>query len=178
MTYSKCRSTYGSIQLFVIPITLVIQLYAIAHITYYKWKYHGEDNRVHVLQQQPAVFTVGSEIEKMASAKSIVRPQLRGKIDEENQIQENRIPHLNTKAHNTLLFEITHMVCYVSTIIVAAVTRKIIESLSKDEYYTVSAVIFYAQDFVPGFIMQVMFPFFFYLYNPDVRMYIKQLFMT
>ena len=176
MKCSNCRSTHGSIQPFVIPITLVIQLHAIAHITYYKWKYHGEDNKVHIIQQ-PAVFTKASEIEKMTTGKSVVRPQLLGKIDEENQIQENRIQHLNTKAHNPLLFEITHMVCYVSTISVAVVTRKIIENLSKDEYYTVSPVIFYVQDFVPGFIMQVMFPFFFYLYNPDVRMYIKQLFM-
>ena len=160
MVYSECRSSDGVIRQIVLPISLVIQLYAIAHITYYKWKYHCEDNKVHILQQHPAVFTVGSEIEKITAGRRTTRP-LQGKVDEENQMQKNHIPRFNTKAHNPLLFEMTHIVCYVIAIGVSLVMHNIITGLAKDDYYTVSPVIFYVQYLFPGFVIQVVSPLFF-----------------
>ena len=151
--------------LWLVPITVLIQFYAIGHITYYRWKYERQDknNRIDI-------FHLGQGSRRQQGQDQSAQDQSGA-----NTTGWNR---RNTIAHNPILYELKHMICIFICFLAVIIFQWFFHNLSRDDYYNVSPFWFYLQDFGAPFGLQIVVPFFFYLYNVDARTYLKHLFVT
>ena len=123
------------------------------HIGYYKWKYCRQDNEVHI-------FYITPEAER----------------DAETQRRYSNKPKLNTTAYNKLLIEVKTIVVVSMLCIIFLLTTYIISNLHETDYDRALYVIYYIQDWIPGLVVNVIFPCYFYKCNPESQMYLKQMF--
>ena len=136
-----------------IPGSIIIHVYALGHIAFYKWKYCRQDNQVHIFYITPE-----------------------GERDAERQQRSNNNHNLNTTAYNKLLFEVKSIIIAAILLIAFLLTAYIIGNLQEKGYDRALSVSYYIQDWLPGLLANVAFPFYFYKCNPEARMYFKQMF--
>ena len=134
-------------------LSILIQVYALGHIAYYKWKYCREDNEVHI-------FYIAPEAER----------------DVEGQRQSTNKSNLNTTAYNKLLFEVKTLMIFAMLLIIFLLAIYIVGILQETDYDRTLHVIYYLQDWTPGLVFNLIFPCYFYKCNPEARMYLKQMF--
>ena len=152
------RSIHGIQALFLFPLSLLLQIYAIAHITCYRWKYQQQDNRVHV-------FTINNGMNGKWAAGN----------PEYNHGQEARVSSIpNTQAHNEILFGIKNMLFIIICVGGLLVSAFCLSNLWTNDYSSLHAIFYYMNDFFPLFVVNTMFPCYFYSSNGNARKYIKQ----
>ena len=158
--YSHCltfRSIHGTQELFLFPLSLVLQIYAIAHITCYRWKYQRQDNRVHV-------FTINNGMNGKWKENPEANP---GQKDADS-------PNPNTKAHNEILFGIKNMLFIIVSVGGILVSSYCLSNLWNNDYNSLHSIFYYTNDFFPMFVVNTMFPCYFYSSNCNARKYLKQ----
>ena len=134
--------------------SVIIQVYALGHIAYYKWKYCREDNEVHI-------FYIAPEAER--------------DVEGQRRHSTNK-PNFNNTSYNKLLFEAKTIIILAVVIIIFLLATYIIDNLQEKEYDLALHVIYYIQDWAPGLAVNVIFPCYFYKCNPEARVYLKQMF--
>ena len=151
------RSIHSTQALCLFPLSLVLQIYAIAHITCYKWKCQRQDNRVHV-------FTISNGMNvKWAES------------TESNEGQKAAVSsNPNTQAHNEILFGIKNMLFIIICVGRLLVSAFCLSNLWTNDYSSLHAIFYYMNDFFPLFVVNTMFPCYFYSSNGNARKYIKQ----
>ena len=130
-----------------------MHVYALGHIAYYKWKHCRQDNQVHI-------FYITPEVER----------------DAEGQQRPNSNQNLNTRAYNKLLFEVKTIIGVAIFLITKLLTAKITGNLQEGSNGRALPIIYFIQDWMPGLLANVIFPFYFYKCNREARMYFKQMF--
>ena len=133
--------------------SLILQVYALGHIAYYKWKYCREDNEVHI-------FYIAPESER----------------DVEGQRNSTNQPSFNITSYNKLLFGVKTIVIIAMLLIISLLTMYIVGILQETDYDSALHIIYYIQDWIPGLVLNVIFPCYFYICNPEARVYLKQMF--
>ena len=141
-----------------LPLSLVIQAYAIGHITYYRWKYQQQDNRIHV-------FTISME--------------MHGESDQDPESSQQQeilaSPNVNTQSHNEILYGIKDMFFLALAIGIILISCIYLSNLWKEDYNGLYSFMYYIHEFFPLFVLNIMFPCYFYLCNPTARKYFKEL---
>ena len=143
-------------------VSLVIQLYAMGHITYYRWRYHRQDSQIPIFHITPP----------NQSGPNGGRPS-----HQPNQgYDETGIPRINNQAHNSILYEVKYMIFFAVFYALFTAASYTIGFLSKDDYYGIQPAIYYFEEFGPGLLLNVLYPCCFYITNVDARMYFKKIF--
>ena len=136
---------------------MVLLLFVSAYISYYRRKYQEQDTTVFVIQLRP------DDDENKA----------REKNNQENNVL------LNTMRYNKILFGVMDMVFYavfsIIMTIIWLVTR--IQHKKANETQEKVFIIYYFHDFLPWFIINVIFPCIFFIRNRRARDYVKTLFV-
>ena len=146
---------------FVLVPSLVIQVYAMVHITYYRWRYERQDNRVHVFHLTS--FNQGGSNQHTPN--------------KHNQEHDGTFAsNLNTQTHNKIIFEIANMILFVITLITIYISTYILRYTFKEDYYGIHPAIYYFAEFSTGILFNVIYPCYFYTTNKDARMYFKKMF--
>ena len=143
-------------------LSLVIQLYAMGHITYYRWTYQRQDKQIQIFSLTP--FDQSGPNDGCPS-------------NQHNQEdEETGIPHINNQAHNTILYEVKNMIIFALFYALFTISAYTIGYLSKDDYYGIQPAIYYFEEFCPGLVINVVYPCCFYITNADARKYFKKIF--
>ena len=145
---------------YLLPLSVVLQAYAIVHITCYKWKYKRQDNRVHVF-----TITLGTP---------------HGESNEDPESHQEPEPSVsshpaNTQAaNNEILFGIINMCSLVLCLGVILFSVYYISNLwTTDVYNGVDSIIYILHEFFPLLVANTVFPCYFYLSNSNARNYFK-----
>ena len=137
------------------PLSIVIQVYALGHIAYYQWKYDRQDNQVRVFYINPDTGR-----------------------DEEGQQQpsNNRPnPNLNTKVHNKLLFEVNTIILNAILLIVLVLAVTIIDHLKERNWAGLLPITYCFHDWAGMLLFNVVCPVCFYTFNHEARMYFTKI---
>ena len=154
------RSAPGIDRKILIAMTVVIQMHAMVHITYYRWRYQRQDNQVHVFHLT-------------SSNQAGSNHHLSNNCNQEHQVDTTS--RLNTQTHNKIMFEIRNMILLVITCIIHYISDYTIRNLSKSDYSSIHPTIYYLAEFFTGILFNVMFPCYFYITNEDARTYFKKI---
>lgn len=133
--------------------SLILQVYALGHIAYYKWKYCRQDNEVHI-------FYIAPEAER----------------DVEGQRHSTNKPNLNNTAYNKLLFEVKTIIIIAIMGFIFLLTMYVVGILQETGYNRALHLIYYIEDWTGVLAIFIIFPCYFYKCNPEARVYIKQMF--
>ena len=144
---------------YVMPLSIVMQVYALGHIAYYKWKYDRQDNQVRIFYLNP---DAGRDAE--------------GQQQQPSNNNSNNNPNLNTKAHNKLLFEIKTIVLNAILLIALLLAMTIIDHLQEKNWAGLLPITYCFQDWAGMLLFNVAFPFYFYYCNSEARAYFKTCF--
>ena len=137
--------------LFIVPLTLLLQSFALGHILFYKLKFRNVDNRVHPIQLN------------QANAENSQGENERNKNDLNSQ--------MNTKPYNEILFNISTIISWLSVFIFSNVLLYCLNTISKQNYH----FIYYANDFIPLFLTNIVLPSIFYFTSHKSRIFFRQL---
>ena len=138
------------------PLSIVIQVYALGHIAYYKWTYDRQDNQVHIFYLNP---DAGRDAE-----------------GQQQPSNNNNNPNLNTKAYNKLLFEVKTIIFIAILLIIFLLGVNIIDHLKENTWARALPIIYCLQDWMSMLLINVVFPFYFYTCNREARLYFKKMF--
>ena len=155
MPFSSLHRSWSSsswIDCYVFPVSLVLQICAAVHISYYRRKYQQQDNQVFVIQLR----SLDNENVKQ-------QPE---------QNHEEEVQELNTSKYNKILFEVKNMIIFAVVLIIFFLLWYGTSIYQKNEQFS---IIYYLQDFLAMFIFNVIFPCVFFLCNRKARVYIKEL---
>ena len=141
--------------------TLVIQFYCNGHIAYCKWQHYRQEKNLLVslqLQQKDGEGQQGD--------------------DEDQNNNRLQLP-LNTNAHNKILAEVKHLTCLLIFFTITYVSKRSKSTLDSDRSSLVeaSAVLLYFYDFGTSILMFLIFPLVFYLSHPELRKFVKEMFI-
>ena len=134
--------------------SLLLNVFAVSHISYYIRKHRHQDNTVYSIQLRTTA--------------------------NENDAEPRNLNHqpvglrLNTRMYNQILFEVSTMVIFSSCLILGLIGIFSISIISK------SSIIHYVAHFIDLLVMLIInliFPCTFYVYNHNLRVYIKKLFV-
>ena len=131
-----------------IPLSLVLHVYAAAHISYYKWKYKREDNHVYTITIRPINGQQGG-------------------------IRECPEVNLNTLIYNEIIYSSMQMLLYTFGFVVI-LSLMVIAWYEDESFFNGSKIPYYFQDFFIPVLMNVIFPCWFYISNRKARRYLKQ----
>ena len=106
----------------------MIQVYAMVHITYYRWRYERQDNRIHFFPLTS--FNQGGSNQHPPNERN-------------QEHNEAFVSNLNTQTHNKIIFEIADMIIFVITVIVILISAYTLRSLYKEDYYGTHPAIYY-----------------------------------
>lgn len=137
--------------LFIVPLTLLLQIFAVGHMCFYKLKFRYVDNRVHPIE----LSQINAE---------------NGPGENENNQHASNL-QINTKSYNDILFNMGTIITLLSVFIFCCVLVYSLKTISKEN----ARFVYYVNDFIPLFVTNFVLPCIFLItYHPS-RTFLKQL---
>ena len=133
----------------IVPLSVLLQLVAVGHIIFYKWKFRYLDTRAHSIQINQR-------------NNNIIQNE-----DLNNQDVQN--VQINTEPYNEIIFNIGTIIAWLLVFIFSNVILYYLKSFSNQSIY-------YVNDFIPLFMTNIVVPCTFFTTSHKSRIFIKQLF--
>ena len=133
------------------PVSVVLQVIAVGHIIFYKLKYRYLDNRVKPIQLNQEN---GNNIQ--------------GGNSNEQDVEGMQI---NTNPYNEIIFNVSTVISWLFIFTCCNILIYVLEAFPESNNQT----IYYAMDFVPLFVTNVVLPSLFFIVSRHKRVFIKQL---
>ena len=140
---------------YIVPASLILNIFAVLHISYCRYMYKKQDNTVHEIQLRPA----GTQ----------------NNVESRDNGQSLEVVPVNTRRYNKILFQLNNMICFAVILIVCVVFVGLYMVITHN-METINYVAEYCKGFMQFFLFGIIIPCIFYIRNRDARMYIKELF--
>ena len=142
--------------LIVVPISIILHIFAASHISYYKRKYQKQDDTVYSIQ---------------------IRQPTNEDVPDSSNSNLRQIPlKLNTKNYNEILFEVSTMVIFSVTLIISFLLIFCITTTASK----MSNGMLYLSHIVDHLLLlslNIVLPCTLYIFNRNLRLFVKGLFV-